>query len=129
MPEPIQSAVSNSCEYDPSNDVSRTPPAAAPVGAPSNSNAPPSANEPGVELLLSKHPPSGNAGQCVSEKAALIVAGGALLRSAGAMAVTSPTLIGEIPAITAFIASTIAVGATAAAYLNCTDGAKASAPP
>ena len=130
MPEPIQSVASNSCEYDPSNEVSRAPAAATPASTPANDPAPPpTASQPGVELLLGKHPPHASAGQCVNEKAALILAGGALIRSAGAMAVTSPTLVGEIPAITAFIASAIAVGATAATYLSCSDEAKKSPPP
>lgn len=78
--------------------------------------------------MVSKHPPAGSAGQCTTEKAALLVASGALIRSAGALVVTAPTVIGEIPAITAFIASTIAVGATAAMYLNCKDDTNRSKP-
>ncbi len=131
MPEPIQSVGSNSCEYDPSYDVSNTSPVTPPTSAPSSNSsaAPSSTSEPGVELLVSKHPPGGGSRQCVTEKAALLVASGALVRSAGVMVVAAPTAIGEIPAITAFIASSIAVAATAALYLNCEDDAKATSKP
>jgi hypothetical protein len=78
--------------------------------------------------LVSKHPPASSAAQCTTEKAALLVASGALIRSAGALVVTAPTVLGEIPAITAFIGSAIAVGVTTAMYLNCEDDAKASKP-
>ena len=43
------------------------------------------------------------------------------------MAVAAPSLIAEVPAVAAFIGSAIAVGATAAQYLNCTDERDASA--
>jgi len=122
--------VRNSCEYDPSHDVCSAPPATSSSrNPPDNPTAPPTASAPAVELLVSKHQASGSGGQCVSEEAALAVAGGALIRSAGAMVVTAPTWVGEIPAITAFIASAIAVGATSAMYLNCEDAAKAAPKP
>jgi hypothetical protein len=75
-------------------------------------------------LLVSKHPPAGAAAaatQCRSEEAALLTASGVLLRSAGALVVAAPTAVAEIPAITAFIGSAIAVGVSAAVYLNCKD--------
>jgi hypothetical protein len=128
VPEPIQSVSSNSCEYDPTPEVSSAPPVAGPSIA-DNAHAPQVASEPAVELLVSKHPSTDGLRQCVSEKAALLVASGALIRSAGAMVVTAPTAIGEIPAITAFIASSIAVAATGAMYLNCEDDAKAASKP
>jgi hypothetical protein len=121
VPEPIQSVGRNVCEYDPSQDVSSAAPAPKPNEAVPN---PPPESSPAVNLLVSKNPPA-EARQCVSEKAALIVASSALLRSAGAMAVAAPTLLAEVPAIAAFIGSAIAVGATAALYANCTDKAAA----
>jgi hypothetical protein len=76
-------------------------------------------------LLVNQHPAPGTAAaasaQCLPEKAALLTASGALLRSAGALVVAAPTAVGEIPAIAAFIGSAIAVGVTAALYLNCQD--------
>ncbi len=130
LPETIQFVGSNSCEYDPSVNVCSAPPVAPSNGAQATTASPPTlSSEPAVELLVSKHPPPGSARQCVAEKAALMVAGGALIRSAGAMVVTAPTALGEIPAITAFIASAIAVGASTALYLNCEDNAKAASKP
>lgn len=73
--------------------------------------------------LVSQHPPAH--AECVNEKAALVVASGVLLRTAGALTVAAPTLLGEIPAITAFIGSAMAVGATAAQYVHCRDEAEA----
>jgi hypothetical protein len=105
------------CEYDPSQDVSRAPPAPKPNGA-----AP--ATPTGVTVLVKQNPP---AAQCMTEKAALAAASGALLRSAGAMAVSAPTLLGELPAILGFIGSAIAVGATAAQLANCQEEAAAAA--
>jgi hypothetical protein len=113
------------CEYDPSQDVSSAAPAPKPNAA---EPKPPPAHPPGVNLLVSKNPPAAAAPaaqQCVSEKAALIIASSQLLRSAGAMTVAAPTLLAEVPAIAAFVASAIAVGATAAQYANCTDKAAA----
>ena len=124
MPDPIQSVSSNSCEYEPPFEVNSAPPAAA-HSTVDSSKPPPGASDPAVALLVSKHPPR----QCVSEKAALMVASGALIRSAGAMVVAAPTAIGEIPAITAFIASSIAVAATAAMYLNCEEDKLAASKP
>ncbi len=134
MPDPIQSVSSNICEYDPTPDVNSAAPVDTPTVSPTASlpgysDQGSAASQPAVELLVSKHPSADGLRQCVSEKAALIVASGALLRSAGAMVVTAPTAIGEIPAITAFIASSIAVAATAAMYLNCEDDAKAASKP
>ena len=130
MPEPIQSVWRNITEHDPSQDVCSEPPAAeifAPQAANSSEPAVPSASSsaPAVTLLVSRHPPAGVAArpvaQCLSEEAALLTAGSVLLRSTGALVVTAPTILGEIPAITAFIGSAIAVGVTAAMYLNCRD--------
>jgi hypothetical protein len=123
VPEPIQSVGRNVCEYDPSQDVSSAAPAPKPNAA---EPKPPPDHPPGVNLLVSKNPPAAAAPpQCVSEKAALIIASSQLLRSAGAMTVAAPTLLAEVPAIAAFVASAIAVGATAAQYANCTDKAAA----
>jgi hypothetical protein len=77
--------------------------------------------------LVDKHPPGGGAHPCAHEGAALVIASGNLLRSAGAMVIASPTLIAEVPAVAAFIGSAIVVGATAAQYLNCTDERDATA--
>jgi len=104
------------CEYDPSQDVSRAPPAPKPNV--SDPHAAP-ASPPGVTALVNQNPPA--AQQCMTEKAALAAASGALLRSAGAMAVAAPTLLGELPAILGFIGSAIAVGAAAAQVANCQD--------
>lgn len=121
MPEPVQSVGRNMCEYDPSQDVSRAPPAPKPnVAEPGATPATP----PGVSALVSQNPPE--ARHCMAEKAALATASGALLRSAGAMTVAAPTLLGEVPAILGFIGSAIAVGATAAQLLNCEEDAKAA---
>ena len=126
MPEPIQSVGRNITEYDPSNDVCSEPPAAKPgVARAGGSSEPPAASPPAVTLLVNKHPPAGTAAaaaaQCLSEEAALLTASGVLLRSAGALVVAAPTAVGEIPAIAAFIGSAVAVGVTAAMYLNCKD--------
>jgi hypothetical protein len=130
VPEPIQSVGRNIAEYDPSNDVCSEPPAAKPDATPGgDSSQPPAAHPSAVTWLVSKHPPTGAAAatQCLSEKAALLTAGGVLLRSAGALVVAAPTAVAEIPAITAFIGSAIAVGVSAATYLNCKDAEHADA--
>ena len=118
MPEPVQSVGINACEYDPSHDVCSAAPAPTPSPPPT---APNSDLPAAVAQLVDKHPPAGGAHSCAGEGAALLVASGNLIRSAGAMAVAAPSLIAEVPAVAAFIGSAIAVGATAAQYLNCTD--------
>ncbi len=127
MPDPIQSVSTNSCEYPILDENTALPvasatngPSAAPAASTSTSS---STTEPAVEQLVRQHPSSSSARHCTSEKAALLVATGALIRSVGAMVVTAPTALGEIPAITSFVASSIAVGVTAAQYLNCEDDA------
>jgi hypothetical protein len=116
VPEPIQSAGSNMCVYDPSQDVS------SPASAPTAEPIPPPGNPAGVTALVNKHPPS-SSGQCLSEKAAFAVASGNLVRAAGNVIVGAPTLVGDIPAILTFIGSAITLGATAAALVNCQDDA------
>lgn len=59
----------------------------------------------------------------------MITAGAALLRSTGALAVAAPTALGEIPAITAFIGSAIAMAVTTAMYRNCTEAKQEDATP
>ena len=119
MPEPVQSVGRNICEYDPSQDVSRAPPAPKPNATDPHATA---ASPPGVAVVVNQNPP---AAPCMAEKAALAAASGTLLRSAGAMAVAAPTLLGELPAILGFIGSAIAVGAAAAQLANCQDEAAA----
>jgi hypothetical protein len=104
------------CVYDPSQDVS------SPASAPTAEPIPPPGNAAGVTALVNKHPPPAS-GQCLSEKAAVAVASGNLVRAAGNVIVGAPTLVGDIPAILTFIGSAIALGATAAALVNCHDDA------
>jgi hypothetical protein len=116
VPEPIRSAGSNMCVYDPSQDVSSA--ASAPTAEP----IPPPGNPAGVTALVNKHPPPAS-GQCLSQKAAVAVASGNFVRAAGSVIVGAPTLAGDIPAILTFIGSAITLGATAAALANCQDDA------
>jgi hypothetical protein len=104
------------CEYDPSQDVSRAPPAPKPNDASAPSPSPAS---PAVVQLVKQHPPA--VGQCVGEEAAFAAASGALIRSIGGLAVGAPTVVGAIPAVLGFIGSAIVVGATAARLANCHD--------
>jgi len=108
------------CEYDPSQDVSRAPP--APQSKAGAASAPPT-SAPGVAPLIKQHPPA--AGQCAGEEAAFAAAAGALVRSLGGLVAAAPTAVGALPAILGFIGSAIATGATAAQLANCKDDAAA----
>ncbi len=119
VPEPIQSAGKNVCEYDPSQQMSIAPPA-PPSPAPLESRQPPEP-PPAVTQLVNKHTATAAAGHCTKEGAALAAASGQLLRSTAAMTVATPTVVAALPAVASFIGSAILVGATAAAYLNCRD--------
>lgn len=123
VPEPTQSVGRNMSVYDPSQDVSSEPPAPKPPQAVAS---PPPASPSGVTVLVSKNPPATSL-QCVGEKAAFATAAGSLVRAAGGMVVATPTLVAAIPAIASFIASAMAVGATAAVLANCEDDAAAKA--
>jgi hypothetical protein len=123
VPEPIQSAGRNMSVYEPSQDVSSAAPAPEP---PQSAASAPPPSPPGVTALVNKNPPPASM-QCSSEKTALALATGNLVRAAGGMTVATTTIIGAIPAIASFIGSAIAVGATVAALANCEDAAAAKA--
>lgn len=110
------------CEYDPSQDVSRAPPAPKAIDW---NPSPAPATSPGAAQLMKHHPPA--PGQCFGEEAALAVASGTLIRSLGVLVAAAPSGVGELPAILGFIGSAIAVGATAAQLVHCRDDAAAAA--
>jgi len=110
---------SNASQYSPSEAVSVAPPASKPDEL--QSRPPPEPPPPAVTQLVNNHKPTPAVGQCTNEAAGLISASGRMLGSVGAMVVASPTLIGELPAILAFIGNAAALGAAAALYANCKD--------
>ena len=119
MPESIQSVGSNASQYNPSQAVSSAPPTLEPSEP--ETRPPPAPTPPAVTKLVSNHKPASAVGQCTTEAAALVSAGGRMLGSVGAMVVATPTVIAEVPVILGFIGNAAALAATAALYFNCKD--------
>jgi hypothetical protein len=99
--------------------VSSAPPPPQPSEL--ESRPPPEPPPAAVTKLVDGHKAASGVGQCTTEAAALAGATGRMLGSVGAMVVAAPTVIAEVPVILGFIGNAVALGATAALYLNCKD--------
>jgi hypothetical protein len=88
---------------------------AEPVPAASSPEAAPSAShDPASAQLVEKHDH-----QCATERATLMQAGVALAGSAAAVALASPTTLGVLPSLAAFVANSIGFGKAAAELEVC----------
>ena len=115
MPEPVGSRSVNLSYYDEANGVCADPSSAS-LGGASHPN------QPSVGSGLDDDPASAQlvkGAACLPEKIALVQAGISALSSATAVAMSTPTVIGTLPSLAAFVASSIAVGKAAAELETC----------
>lgn len=111
MPEPVgsQRVTPSYSHYDEAQGV-----CAEPAPTPSSPAPEPGASrDPASAQLVEKHD------QCATERATLMQAGVALVGSAAAVALATPTTLGVLPSLAAFVANSIGFAKAAAEVEDC----------